>query len=185
GEGVDAGRALYQPEHEDWAYRGSQSEESPDNDVGFTMWAYGDSERVRHYSGDDYTKMWGINLKDAPNISDFYDAISARWDADHEKGTLPSSLEETYGDADEFLKYIDPDNIVDSAGVWDDLDAVDWLGEFFEEIGVDTIRLWDGAISFNPKSKRIVKLGEYSEELPVIQDNETSGQVLYQPAGMK
>ena len=149
------------------------------------MWAYGDSERVSHYSGDDYTKMWGINLKDAPNISDFYDAISERWDADHEKGTLPSSLEETYGDADEFLKYIDPDDIVDSAGVWDDLDAVDWLGEFFEEIGVDTIRLWDGAISFNPKSKRIVKLGEYSEELPVIQDNETSGQVLYQPAGMK
>lgn len=182
GEGVDTGRTLYQPEHEDWAYRGSQSEKSPDNDVGFTMWAYGDSERISHYAGDDYAKMWGINLKDAPNISDFYDAISERWERQRESGDLPSELEERYEDADTFLEYIDPDNIVDTAGLWDDIDAVDWLSEFFKEINVDTIRLWDGAISFNSESKRIVKLGEYSEELPAIQDNGTSGKMLFQTA---
>ena len=159
---------LYQDADDNWVYRGSNSSDTPYNDVGHAMWASGESERVSStYASNDYSRMWGLNISDLPDIQDFYDDIRKAFEESKKNDTFPGDMGERYQDVEDLLELIDPDDIVDTAGVWDDLDAVQWLwDEVFYKKNIGGVKLYDGAITFEGYPQRIVNLGEELFSVP-------------------
>lgn len=124
-------------------YRYSRGEATPDNGIGFTMWADEPDQLVGVYG--DYA--WEFDGSDLPHVDDIADVLRKEYLADLENYRVSSELEDI---GDGVLDDINPEHIVDSAGSWDVPDFVEW---FSDRIAVPRdikgIRTNDGAILFD------------------------------------
>ena len=101
----------------------------------YAMFAFGDACRVAHYGPQHWiVDSAGLDALDV-------DAIRSAWDEDKEDRSLAPSIEDF--EINDFE--IDPDDIVDSAGLWDDPAFCSWYYDRFESDGVV---LSDGIILF-------------------------------------
>lgn len=118
---------------------------TPMSDWGHAMFAadrdavaqcYGAREFL--YSGDG-----------AVDIADLKDTIVSMWEEDAELGVLPDGCGGI--GAEDAYRCFAPEDIVMSAGAWDDGDALTW---FFDRIaaplGIAAVKTYDGAIVFDP-----------------------------------
>lgn len=124
-------------------YRYTRNPDTPDNGIGFTMWADEHDKVVVPY-GDHGWEMEGADL---PHISDIAESVRDSYLKALENYNLTASLEDM---GESLLDEINPEGIVDSAGAWDVPEFVQW---FFENIAdpqeIKGVRTNDGAILFD------------------------------------
>lgn len=117
---------------------------TPMSDYGHAMFAE-DRDMVSQCYGDHEYLYDGSN---GTSIEDLKDTIISAWGEDAEMGLLPIG----YGDvsAEDAYNCFNPDDIVMSAGAWDDGDALVWFWErIAEPMGISAITTSDGAIVFD------------------------------------
>lgn len=111
--------------------RFTNNQETPFNNVDYAMFAAGDADRCSFY-GSYHWVFAGSDITAR-------DIINAALEAGFEDAIYPII-------EDEF----DPANIVNTAGVWDDIDAVAWLWDnVFAPNGWTSVTLSDGAVVFD------------------------------------
>ena len=128
--------------------------------VSWAMFA-DDEEAVSHYGKN----AWRLSDEETPDgwvdaSSEEYENAVRAWAREN-----PDDLDDLkrYGDgfidADSFIEQIvdgaNPDDIVESAGIFDN---PDWLESFWEHVmaanGWDTVKTYDGAVTFDPEKIR-------------------------------
>lgn len=124
-------------------YRYTRNPDTPDNGIGFTMWA-GEHDKLIGPYGDHGWEMEGADL---PHISDIAESVRDSYLKALGNYNLTASLEDM---GESLLDEINPEGIVDSAGAWDVPEFVQW---FFENIAdpqeIKGVRTNDGAILFD------------------------------------
>lgn len=130
-------------------HRRNNNPDSPDNGVGYSMFAE-DEYSVEHYGNSHWILPEGNNEKRIyAGSSEFKDVLNG-WLNDNKP-----LLESEFGRSDEefidsLIEEANPDDIIDSAGFWDNEKLVRY---FSEEVlapnGWEIVETRDGAISFN------------------------------------
>lgn len=130
-------------------HRRNNNSDSPDNGVGYSMFAE-DEHSVEHYGNSHWILPEGNNEKRIyAGSSEFKNALNG-WLNDNKP-----LLESEFGRSDDefidsLIEEANPDDIVDSAGFWDNEKLVRY---FSEEVlapnGWEIVETRDGAISFN------------------------------------
>lgn len=130
-------------------HRRNNNSDSPDNGVGYSMFAE-DEHSVEHYGNNHWILPEGNNEKRIyAGSSEFKNALNG-WLNDNKP-----LLESEFGRSDDefidsLIEEANPDDIVDSAGFWDNEKLVRY---FSEEVlapnGWEIVETRDGAISFN------------------------------------
>lgn len=130
-------------------HRRNNNSDSPDNGVGYSMFAE-DEHSVEHYGNRHWILPEGNNEKRIYAGSSEFKNVLNGWLNDNKP-----LLESEFGRSDEefidsLIEEANPDDIVDSAGFWDNEKLVRY---FSEEVlapnGWEIIETRDGAISFN------------------------------------
>lgn len=130
-------------------HRRNNNSDSPDNGVGYSMFAE-DEHSVEHYGNSHWILPEGNNEKRIYAGSSEFKNVLNSWLNDNKP-----LLESEFGRSDEefidsLIEEANPDDIVDSAGFWDNEKLVRY---FSEEVlapnGWEIIETRDGAISFN------------------------------------
>ena len=132
-------------------HRRNNNSDSPDNGVGYSMFAE-DEHSVENYGNNHWILPEGNNEKRIyAGSSEFKNALNG-WLNDNKP-----LLESEFGRSDDefidsLIEEANPDDIVDSAGFWDNEKLVRY---FSEEVlapnGWEIVETRDGAISFNDK----------------------------------
>lgn len=168
GASDDLIRRLYeerQPLPPGWYVHGRSGQEALRDDAVIQMTR--DYDTAEFYGGSG--SGWALTPASGARVLDFGEGSSSRdlrrvaqlMMADYRKGTLPSSIEamlppnpgvnDFFRAAAEFA----PNRIVESAGAFDDVSAVNWL---WEKAGADFVRTPDGAVALHPDAVRQVRL---------------------------
>ena len=130
-------------------HRRNNNSDSPDNGVGYSMFAE-DEHSVEHYGNNHWILPEGNNEKRIYAGSSEFKNVLNGWLNDNKP-----LLESEFGRSDEefidsLIEEANPDDIVDSAGFWDNEKLVRY---FSEEVlapnGWEIVETRDGAISFN------------------------------------
>lgn len=130
-------------------HRRNNNSDSPDNGVGYSMFAENEHS-VEHYGNSHWILPEGNNEKRIYAGSSEFKNVLNGWLNDNKP-----LLESEFGRSDEefidsLIEEANPDDIVDSAGFWDNEKLVRY---FSEEVlapnGWEIIETRDGAISFN------------------------------------
>ena len=130
-------------------HRRNNNSDSPDNGVGYSMFAE-DEHSVEHYGNNHWILPEGNNEKRIYAGSSEFKNVLNGWLNDNK-----SLLESEFGRSDDefidsLIEEANPDDIVDSAGFWDNEKLVRY---FSEEVlapnGWEIVETRDGAISFN------------------------------------
>lgn len=120
-------------------YRYSNSE-NPMSDWGHAMFV--DDEFASENYGDI---LYTYDGTDSVDIEDLHDIFISEWN----KGIIPSGFDEF--DAEEIFNEFNPEDIVMSAGAWDNSELVTWFGDFILfKHDIRAILTNDGAIVFDP-----------------------------------
>ena len=136
------------PYYNDRSYRG-YSKSGALSAYGHAMFA-DDSDSISGYSGRDDARDRGfytVMHSDLESIDNLKAAIAEAWDEDAENGMTPSGYEDVTGE--EIAEQFDPEDIVDSAGAWDNGELITWAfdrGLFDDVSGVKT---YDGAVAWD------------------------------------
>ncbi len=103
-------------------------------------------ERVASY-GEVYSFVKPDNIVEASDISE---EVLTKLKADFNRGLLRPDLEDTLelSGADEFMELFDPDDIVDSAGAWDNSDFTEWFSDSFPSYGM--VKTYNGGVMLSP-----------------------------------
>lgn len=137
-----------QPYYNDRSYRG-YSKNGALSAYGHAMFA-DDPDSISEYSGRDDPRDRGfytVMHSDLESIDNLKAAIAEAWDEDAENGMTPSGYEDVTGE--EIAEQFDPEDIVDSAGAWDNGELISWAfdrGLFDDVSGVKT---YDGAVAWD------------------------------------
>lgn len=111
-------------------HRFNRSAQTPDNGCGYMMFAK-NQDRVEHYGKHHWT-FDGSNCIDAETLVEV---------------AREAGFEDVFYDADA----LNPEEIVNSANAWDDIDAVMWVWDnVCENRGWHAIRTANGAVIFDP-----------------------------------
>ena len=136
---------------------------TPVGDCGYHLWAQ-DPEASRHFGCYRYRLDVDNQSSDVRHVEDIIEDIASLLAEDYADGTLPYELDAILADytPNEIARTLDPDNLVDSGGGWDDPIMVRWVWDrYLDERGIYTILTYDGAISFlGGDDPRIEYLGE-------------------------
>lgn len=136
------------PYYNDRSYRG-YSKNGALSAYGHAMFA-DDPDSISGYSGRDDARDRGfytVMHSDLESIDNLKAAIAEAWDEDAENGMTPSGYEDVTGE--EIAEQFDPEDIVDSAGAWDNGELISWAfdrGLFDDVSGVKT---YDGAVAWD------------------------------------
>mgnify|MGYP004646664969 FL=1 len=136
------------PYYNDRSYRG-YSKSGALSTYGHAMFA-DDPDSISVYSGRDDARDRGfytVMHSDLESIDNLKAAIAEAWDEDAENGMTPSGYEDVTGE--EIAEQFDPEDIVDSAGAWDNGELISWAfdrGLFDDVSGVKT---YDGAVAWD------------------------------------
>lgn len=136
------------PYYNDRSYRG-YSKNGALSAYGHAMFA-DDPDSISGYSGRDDARDRGfytVMHSDLESIDNLKAAIAEAWDEDAENGMTPSGYEDVTGE--EIAEQFDPEDIVDSAGAWDNGELISWAfdrGLFDDISGVKT---YDGAVAWD------------------------------------
>lgn len=128
----------------DRVYRYNNNTNTPiNNGLGYTMWTDTESEVETLYG----PVGWTIDVTGLISVQDIIPEIEAAFSEDLENNLLSPELDDA-GLA--ILDELDPDNIVNSAEAWDNLEFVSWfwhrIGCTRDLVGFSTD---DGAILFD------------------------------------
>ncbi len=144
-------------------YRYNDSDVSPDNGMGYTMWA-NSSDNLSSY-GD---QGWEADTADLPHISEFLGGTKKLFQQEKDDGLLSPNLEHLSGD--DIDDIVDPEDIVNSADAWDDPNFVEW---FWEKIGepneLNGVKLTDGAILFDQARAKKISPNQASTPIGGVQ----------------
>lgn len=130
-------------------HRRNNNSDSPDNGVGYSMFAE-DEHSVEHYGNSHWILPEGNNEKRIYAGSSEFKNVLNGWLNDNKH-----LLESEFGRSDEefidsLIEEANPDDIVDSAGFWDNEKLVRYFGEeVLAPNGWEIVETRDGAISFN------------------------------------
>lgn len=114
------------------------------SDWGHAMFAT-DREMVAQCYG---CHEYHYNGHKAVAIETLYPVIAAEWETSKEFGLLPNGYEDV--SADQICKAFNPDDIVMSAGAWDDGDLYQWFCDHIEApYDISAVTTNDGAILFD------------------------------------
>lgn len=117
---------------------------TPMSDYGHAMFAE-DRDSVCDCYGNH---EWLYDGSNGTSIEDLKDAIISAWDDDAEIGLLPNGYDDV--SAEDAYNCFNPDDIVMSAGAWDDGDVLTWFWErIAEPMGISAVITSDGAIVFD------------------------------------
>ena len=133
--------------------------------TGYAMFS-DNPENIMDGYGDD---MYMVDHADLTDINEIKPKIAEAWDRAVEDGTLPYELESYDADGETIAEQFDPEDIVDGAGAWDDIDLASWAfqeGIFDDISGVKTK---DGAISWDSD-----KIKPTDKDAEVIGEEETT-----------
>ena len=136
------------PYYNDRSYRG-YSKSGALSAYGHAMFA-DDPDSISGYSGRDDARDRGfytVMHSDLESIDNLKAAIAEAWDEDAENGLTPSGYEDVTGE--KIAEQFDPEDIVDSAGAWDNGELISWAfdrGLFDDVSGVKT---YDGAVAWD------------------------------------
>lgn len=127
--------------------RYNNSDTDPMSDYGHAMLVNGDKEhRVLGY-GDT---RWVYDRSNGTDINDLKSDFIEKWDEDRESGLIPQSdVGSDYNDisGEDMWTSVNPSDIVDSAGFWDEGKLMQWYYErVAEPNGVGAVNLNDGSI---------------------------------------
>ena len=137
-----------QPYYNDRSYRG-YSKSGALSAYGHAMFA-DDPDSISVYSGRDDARDRGfytVMHSDLESIDSLKAAIAEAWDEDAENGMTPSGYDGVTGE--EMAEQFDPEDIVDSAGAWDNGELISWAFErgIFDD--VPGVKTQDGAIAWD------------------------------------
>ena len=113
------------------------------SDIGHAMFVSADSLDADCLSSYGSVE-WHFDGVGAVEIEALASAIASAWDADESRPLDCTGAE--------LAEACNPERIVDSAGAWDDADAVCWLWDnVLEPMGVSAVITRDGAVVFDSK----------------------------------
>lgn len=125
--------------------------DTPYNDVGHMMFV----DEAKSHSINSYGKnLWGFESNDVP-----FSAIVDAGDSSFRRNAY-RALRNEYDAATSraLVDEANPSRIVNSAGTWDDLNAVQVLWDkYFEPRGIAAVTTRDGAVLFDPKYARKIE----------------------------
>ena len=130
-------------------HRRNNNSDSPDNGVGYSMFAE-DEHSVEHYGNNHWILPEGNNEKRIYAGSSEFKNVLNGWLNDNKP-----LLESEFGRSDDefidsLIEEANPDDIVDSAGFWDNEKLVRYFSEeVLSPNGWEIVETRDGAISFN------------------------------------
>lgn len=140
------------------------SNNGPMSDWGHAMFAKGNPFRCSHYGRNHYTFDGN-----APHISTLLDAIKTRIMVDVDNGYSNLDCEEFDAlaideeNVDELVALYNPQDIVNTAGAWDNGYLVAAAFDALDTLGIYAVLLDDGAIVFDPALIRQVEYVESDE----------------------
>jgi hypothetical protein len=119
--------------------RYTNTPDDPMSEWGHAMFSQGDSS-------SSYGKYgWRIKLSEEAHLSTIDDLAD-----DIRKAADQFGIPENYESVDDLIGLANPKNIIDSAGAWDDADAVGWLWEnVLDPLKIKGITTKDGAVVFD------------------------------------
>lgn len=132
-------------------FRRNNNPSSPENDVGYSMFA-DSAERIGHYGN----VPWEFSPSSV-SPSEILDARDARVQREIARQLLKDKdLVRSYGaHPRDLAKTANPDDIVNSAGLWDAPDLVSHLYErYLGQMGYKAVITNDGAVLFEPSAAR-------------------------------
>lgn len=114
--------------------------------TGYGM--FSDDANATEMYGED---LFGVDKRNLADIGTFKQSISDSWETAKKSGTLPPDLEDAYGEytGAEIADMFDPENIVDSAGAWDEPALATWVYETGVFDDVPGVKTHDGGILFD------------------------------------
>jgi len=123
------------------------SDKDPMSEYGHAMFVNADKEdRVLGY-GDN---RWAYDRSSGTDVEDLKSDFISKWDEDRESGLIPQSdVGADFNDisGEEIWSSVNPKDIVDSAGFWDEGKLMQWYYErVAEPNGVGAINTQDGSI---------------------------------------
>ena len=140
-------------------YRRGIKVDTPDNGVGFTLWA-DDREAVTIYGEEEYDWEMDVTSENSISVDELQSMARPKIEEQYESKELPYEFEgmidmqisfgRTTSEAiDIIVSEFDTPDIVDSAGAFDYPDVMEFLWENFEEeLGNKIIITDDGAVTF-------------------------------------
>lgn len=149
------GKIKFSKKEKRESYRRTNGKAIHEN-VGYAMFS-DDEESIRSYGKNLYV----IEHDNLTDVSEIKDKFAEAWDEWKEGGFLPGNLEDLYDyDGAELAEELDPDDIVDSAEMWDRPDVISWAYDagVFDDVEVG-IKTKNGAIVFD-EDKILKKDGE-------------------------
>jgi hypothetical protein len=123
------------------------------------LWSH-DIDVAKHYAGASGS-IWMIT-----DQSKFIDAktvillIKEQIMKDDSYPSWITNCDEYANNPDEYLSPLNPDDIVDSAGWWDDTDFVAWFAETFGA-NVGGVITNNGAVTINPRTSLLASVGRF------------------------
>ena len=118
--------------------------ETPMSDWGHAMFA-ADKDSVDGCYGD---VAWEYDGSQSVDINNLADLIASKWAEDSESGLVPDGYE-MYA-PDEISAEFNPQDIVMSAGAWDNGELTQWFWDrIADPMGISAIITSDGAIVFD------------------------------------
>ena len=114
---------------------------NPMSDWGHAMFTLAENEyRITSYGKFRWTIKPDVELVDVDDLDEAIEEAFERYGGPHE----------FYECAWDVQNCADPEDIVNSAGLWDDPDGFSWMWEYvLEDMNVMAIRTRDGAIVFD------------------------------------
>lgn len=128
-------------------YRATRSADSPMAGAPYAMFAEGDPERIRSY-GDN---IWEASGDGAVNVADIQkDIVKAL----RRSGVMRYE----HGTAAQLAREANPENIVNSAGLWDRPDLVNVVyRDVLEPQGISAVKTADGLLMFDDKGIKLLE----------------------------
>lgn len=156
------------------AHRGS----SPMSRAGYAM--FSDSPDATHGYGDH---QYAVYKNDLESMDAFKKRIADAWNEVEEKGVYPNGLEYLEGTSgEEIAELFDPDDIIDSAGAWDNEELVEWAfdsGLFDGAHGVNTkdgAVVWDDDYIYGIGSPMRDDIEAYGDDMPPKRNTQVHSQ---------
>lgn len=128
-------------------YRATANDKSPMAGAAYAMFAEGSPERVRHYGSN----LWSSSGDGAVDVASIQkDIVKAL----RRSGVMQGE----HGTAAQLAREANPDNIVNSAGLWDRPDLVEIIyNDVLEPKGISSVRTSDGLIMFDSKGAKLLE----------------------------
>ena len=169
--GVLAERVLVDPKKFDpkryGFFREYHSNEPIGRRIGYAMFVrMKDFESVLDAYGD-YHFLYDGRM--SVNVDRIVSTVWNDWRADIEDGSMPFILSHSIEaiSKDEFYDMINPEDIVDSAGLWDIYEFVKW---FWDKYEYPAVEIENGAIVFDRKLIDMISVDKDEEFLDKISD---------------